>query len=465
MSLFYVIYLSLRPILNDEIMRYGNLSRQLSSLAGPIFIETLLVMMLGAVDTFMLSRYSDNSVAAVGVVNQLMNLVFLLFEVISLGTSILCSQYIGAGRRDKVIQVVGISLIFNLLSGMLMSLGLYSFADDLLHLMGLRPDLMSDGLPYMKIVGGFAFLQAISLSLSASLRSADKAKYPMYVSMVVNVLNIIGNYSLIFGRFGMPALGVEGAAISTSFCRLVSVVLLFVILFKKHIPSFPKELFIPFPWIELKNLLKIGIPSAGEHFSYSLSQVVITYFINMISNQALTTRTYIVNIVMFTYIFALSIAQGGAILIGHLVGMKKINAAYTIGKRIMRLCTTTSVTLALLTAVFGKHILGMLTTDPWIISTGAAILWIEVLLENGRALNLFGVNSLRSAGDIYFPVLVGIVVMWGVQVVGSYILGISFGWGLIAMWGVFALDENIRGYIFLRRWNSFRWVGKSFLEK
>lgn len=444
-------------------MRYGNLSRQLSSLAGPIFIETLLVMMLGAVDTFMLSRYSDNSVAAVGVVNQLMNLVFLLFEVISIGTSILCSQYIGAGRRDKVIQVVGISLIFNLFSGLLLSLGLYSFAGSLLQMMGLRPDLMSDGLPYMKIVGGFAFLQAISLSLSASLRSADKAKYPMYVSMVVNVLNIIGNYSLIFGKFGMPALGVEGAAISTSLCRFVSVVLLFVILFKKHIPSFPKELFSPFPWIELKNLLKIGIPSAGEHFSYSLSQVVITYFINMISNQALATRSYIVNIVMFTYIFALSIAQGGAILVGHLVGMKKINAAYTIGKRIMRLGTASSVTLALLTAIFGKHILGMLTSDPWIISTGATILWVEVLLENGRALNFFGVNSLRSAGDIYFPVLVGIVVMWGVQVVGSYLLGISLGWGLVAMWIVFALDENIRGFIFIRRWNSFKWVGKGFL--
>ena len=445
-------------------MRYGKLSRQLTSLAGPIFIETLLVMMLGAVDTFMLSRYSDNSVAAVGVVNQLMNLVFLLFEVISIGTSILCSQYIGAGRRDKVIQVVGISLIFNLLSGLAISLGLYFFADDLLHMMGLRPDLMSDGLPYMKIVGGFAFLQAISLSLSASLRSADKAKYPMYVSVLVNVLNIIGNYSLIFGKFGMPALGVEGAAISTSLCRFASVVMLFVILFKKHIPSFPKELFLPFPWIELKNLLKIGIPSAGEHFSYSLSQVVITYFINMISNQALATRTYIVNIVMFTYIFALSIAQGGAILIGHLVGMKKINGAYAIGKRIMRLCTATSVTLSLMTAIFGKHILSMLTSDPWIISTGATILWVEILLENGRALNLFGVNSLRSAGDIYFPVLVGIVVMWGVQVVGSYILGISIGWGLVAMWVVFALDENIRGYIFLRHWNSFKWVGKSFLE-
>ena len=445
-------------------MRYGKLSRQLASLAGPIFIETLLVMTLGAVDTFMLSRYSDNSVAAVGVVNQLMNLVFLLFEVISLGTSILCSQYIGAGRRDKVVQVVGISLMFNLLSGVILSSCLYFFADDMLLLMGLRPDLMSEGLPYMKIVGGFAFFQAISLSLSASLRSADKAKYPMYVSVVVNILNIIGNYTLIFGKFGMPALGVEGAAISTSVCRFVSVVILFAVLFKKHIPSFPKELFTPFPWVELKNLLKIGIPSAGEHFSYSLSQVVITYFINMISNQALATRSYVVNIVMFTYIFALSIAQGGAILIGHLVGMKKIKAAHAIGKRVMRLGVAMSVSLSLVTAIFGRHILGMLTTDPWIISTGATILWIEIILENGRALNFFGVNSLRSAGDIYFPVLVGIVVMWGVQVVGSYVLGISLGWGLIAMWAVFALDENIRGFIFLRRWNSFKWVGKSFIK-
>lgn len=445
-------------------MKYGKLSRQLTSLAGPIFIETLLVMMLGAVDTFMLSRHSDNSVAAVGVVNQLMNLVFLLFEVISLGTSILCSQYIGAKRRDKVIQVVGISLLFNLISGLIVSVGLYLFAGNFLSMMGLRPDLMSEGLPYMKIVGGFAFFQAISLSLSASLRSADKAKYPMYVAVVVNILNIIGNYTLIFGKFGMPALGVEGAAISTSVCRCASVILLFIILLKKHIPSFPKELFRPFPWIELKNLLKIGIPSAGEHMSYSLSQVVIAYFINMISNEALATRTYVVNIVMFTYIFALSLAQGGAILIGHLVGMKKIRAAYTIGKRVMRVGVAFSVTLSLLVAIFGKTILSMLTSDPWIISTGAVILWIEILLENGRALNFFGVNALRSAGDIYFPVVIGIIVMWGVQVVGSYLLGITLGWGLIAMWAVFALDENIRGLIFVRRWNSFRWVGKSFLK-
>ena len=100
-------------------------------------------------------------------------------------------------------------------------------------------------------------------------------------------------------------------------------VVLFVILFHKHIPSFPVRYFRPFPWKELKNLLKVGLPSAGENMSYSFSQVVITYLINMLGNNALATRTYTVNIVMFVYLFAIAMAQGGAITIGHLVGQRK----------------------------------------------------------------------------------------------------------------------------------------------
>ena len=84
-----------------------SIKRRLAKLAAPIFIETLLIMMLGAVDTIMLSRHSDNSVAAVGVVNQIIMLTFLVFEVINLGTSVLCSQYLGARLEKKVVQVVG----------------------------------------------------------------------------------------------------------------------------------------------------------------------------------------------------------------------------------------------------------------------------------------------------------------------------------------------------------------------
>lgn len=337
-----------------------SIKRRLAKLAAPIFIETLLIMMLGAVDTIMLSRHSDNSVAAVGVVNQIIMLTFLVFEVINLGTSVLCSQYLGARLEKKVVQVVGVSLLVNLLVGGIISLILFTMARTILQWMGLGPELMADGMDYMRIVGAFAFFQAISLTLSASLRSANKAIYPMLVTVVVNILNIIGNYSLIFGKFGCPELGVEGAAISTAFSRGVSMVILFVILFRKHIHRFPLAYFRPFPFIELKNLMRVGLPSAGEQLSYSSSQVVITFFINMLGVEALATRTYCVNIIMFVYLFSISMAQGGAICIGHLIGEKKPHAAFLLGKYVMKKSVMITLILSGIIAASGHAILSWL---------------------------------------------------------------------------------------------------------
>lgn len=448
----------------DAIQKTRSVRKNLTKLVVPIFIETLLIMMVGGVDTIMLSQYSDNSVAAVGVVNQLVMFAFLIFEVINIGTSVLCSQYLGARMHKNMIQVVGVSLILNLLFGLLVSAVLHYGATFLLAMMGLRAELMEYGVNYMEIVGAFAFFQAISLTISASLRSANKAIYPMMVTVVVNVLNIIGNYCLIFGRLGMPALGVEGAAISTAFARGVSMVILFVILFRKHIPRFPLNYFFPFPFVELKNLLKIGIPSAGENMSYSFSQVVLTYFINMLGNEALTARTYVVNMVMFVYLFAIAMAQGGAICIGHLVGEKKIRTAYLLGKYVMRVSVLVSLILSCIWALMGHTLFTWLTDNPEIIRLGTVVLFIDVILEVGRAINIYATNALRSTGDVNYPFYVGLIVQWSIAVGCGYLFGIHWGWGLVGMWCAFLLDENLRGIIFVQRWNSMKWAKKGFVR-
>ena len=420
--------------------------------------------MLGAVDVIMLSRHSDNSVAAVGVVNQIIVLTFLIFEVINLGTSVLCSQYLGAKMHKNVVQVVGVSLLMNLVVGVSVSLFLFGMNETILQWMGLTPELMKDGTDYMRIVGAFAFFQAISLTLSASLRSANKAIYPMMVTVVVNILNIIGNYTLIFGEFGFPEMGVEGAAISTAFSRGVSMVILFIILFRKHIRKFPLAYFRPFPFKELKNLLKVGLPSAGEQLSYSSSQVVITYFINVLGTEALAARTYSVNIIMFSFLFCIAIAQGGAICIGHLIGEKRPHAAFLLGKYVMKKSVLITVCLSLITALMGPFIFGWLTTNEQIIRMGVTILAIDVILEIGRPINIFATNALRAAGDVNYPFYLGLVVMWSVAVGCGYLFGIHWGWGLAGMWVAFLLDENIRGIVFVRRWYGMKWVKKSFVK-
>lgn len=441
------------------------LKRQLASLTGPIFIETLLIMTLGAVDTVMLSRHSDASVAAVGVVNQIVMLCFLVFEVINLGTSVLVSQYIGARLNDRVEKVVGVSLLVNLVIGLAISAMLYFGATAILRLMGLNDLLLGEGRGYMRIVGAFAFFQALSLTASAALRASNRAIYPMVVVGIVNILNIAGNYILIFGRFGAPALGAEGAAISTATSRAIAMVILNIILFHTVIKRFPWEIFRRFPNREFSNLLKIGLPSAGEQFSYSSAQIVMTFFINMLGVEVLAARTYVVNITMFGYLFCIAVSQGGAITIGHLVGKGKIHGAFILGKYVMRLALVITVTLSVAIASCGHSLMSLLTDNPEIISIGAALLWFDVLVEIGRPVNIFATNALRATGDVNYPFYVGLIVMWSLQVAGGYLTGIYFGLGIYALWLMIASDEITRGIIFTRRWWSMKWAGKSFVTQ
>ena len=445
-------------------MPTNTLKRQLKTLTIPVFIEMALVMLLGAVDTVMLSRYSDNSVAAVGLDNQLMSLVFLVYQFFSMGAAILCAQYIGAGLRKRLVQVVGMALVVNLALGMAVSILLFCFAEELLQLMGLRPELMGDGLIYLRITGALSFFQALSLTFSASLRSADKVIYPMVVTGIVNVLNIVGNYALIFGHWGCPQLGVEGAAIATAASRALAMVLLAIIHFKKHIPRFPLHYFHPIPWKELRNLMKIGIPAMSENISYCLSQVVITVFINQISNEALAARTYCHNIIMFVYLFCISITQGGDILVGHLVGQRRHQAAYVLGNYFFRWSMIITITGSVILALTGRSILHAFTDNLEIIEMGAWVLVVDIFLEVGRTANIFAGSTLRATGDTVYPFVVGVIFQWSVAVGLSYIIGIPLGYGLVGMWIGFALDENIRGIILVRRWRSGRWRDKGFVK-
>lgn len=440
------------------------LKRELAFLTIPIFVETLLIMSLGAMDTFMLSQYSDAAVAAVGLANQILSFSFIVFEVINLGTSVLCSQYLGANLTKRMEKAVGVSLLINLIFGVLISAILYFYASEILSAMGLDGEMLPLGVKYMRIVGCAAFVQALAMTLSAVLRANNKAYWPMMVCLIVNIMNICGNYTLIFGKFGAPALGVTGAALTTSGCRTISMIVLFIIVFSTTVKRFPWEIFKKFPTEELRNLLKIGLPAAGEQMSYSCSQLVISYFITSLGMEALAARTYCVNLIMYSYLFCIAISHAGAIVVGHLVGNAKWNAAYSLGRYVTRAAVTITFIFSLLLACSGSTIMNLLTNNPEIIALGVSILWIDVLLEIGRPINIVYVNILQGAGDVNFPFYVGVIFMWTIAVGLAWLFGIPLGFGILGMWWMFCLDENVRGVVFLWRWRSRKWTHKAFIN-
>ena len=439
-----------------------SLRSQLFHLTNPIFFETLLLMLTGATDVFMLSRFSDDAVAASGVVNQLVFLVCLVYMITTLGTSVLCAQYLGAKQHKNVSQVIGVSLLLNLVMGVVVSAGLYGFASPLLHVMGLKEHLFAYALPYMGLVGGSSVFLAVIMTLAAILRSHNRAYYPMWVALLINIINVVGNYLLIFGHAGFARLGIVGAGISTMLCRFVAMILLSYILFKKVTPIPPLAYFKPFPWDKIKNLLVVGLPAAGENVSYDLSQVVITYFAVLLGAASLTARTYVMHIVMFSYVFAIAIGHGASITIGHLVGKTRNRAAFSLEKYSIRWALLVSIAISLLTAIFGKPIFSLLSQNPEVIRMGVVVLWIDVILEIGRAVNITAVNSLIASGDVLFPFWTGVIVMWSVATLLSYVLGVWLEWGLVGIWLAMALDELIRAAVFERRWRSRKWQNKAF---
>lgn len=241
----------------------------LFAITWPLFIEILLYMLMGNADTLMLSQYSDNSVAAVGVSNQILSMIIVMFGFIATGTAILVAQNLGAKRDDQAREVSVVSIGANLVFGLLLSAGVFIFSEPLLRLMDLPPELFDEANSYLKIVGGFSFIQSLIMTVGSIVRSYGFTRDIMYVTIGMNIINVIGNYLFIFGPFGIPVLGVEGVAISTSVSRIIGLVAAFYVLMKRIPGTLPMTMLFRFPKRHLKILLNIGIPSAGEHLSYN----------------------------------------------------------------------------------------------------------------------------------------------------------------------------------------------------
>ncbi|CAM3827861.1 MATE family efflux transporter [Alkalicoccus chagannorensis] len=434
-------------------------------LTWPIFIELLLHMLMGNADTLMLSQYDDRAVAAVGVSNQIMGIVIVMFGLIAQGTTIITAQHLGASDPGRAGKTAVTAVYMNIAAGIALSLVLIFGGRTILGWMGIPAELMDTALNYLQIVGGFAFVQACIMTVGAVLKSHQFTKDVMYITLGMNVLNVIGNYILIFGAFGAPSMGAAGVAVSTAAARGIGLIVLFWLLVRK--------VKTPLPWLypltrlpaaEFQALMRIGIPTAGEQVSYQASQLVLTYFTAGLGTAALTTRVYTLNIIMFSLLFSLAIAQGTQILVGRLAGERRYDAAYRRCLRSLRAAMGISTFAAAMFYLFGDAILSIFTSNEDIIRSGTMLLLLTILLEPGRAFNLVIINSLRAAGDVRYPVYIGILSMWGIAVTVSWTAGIWLGLGLAGIWIGMVLDEWIRGLLMLRRWRSRKWEHMGFVE-
>lgn len=442
----------------------GNVGKKnLISLIIPIFFELLLVTIVGNIDTIMLGYYSDEAVGTIGGITQLLNIQNVIFSFINMATAILTAQFLGAKDYKRVKQVISVSLVLNVLLGLILG-GIYLFFwESLLQKINLPGELIGIGKYYFQMVGGLCILQGIILSCGAILKSHGRPTETLIINVGVNILNIIGNAFFIFGWLGMPVLGPTGVGISTVISRGIGCVAAFYMMCKYCNFTFKKKYIKPFPFKIVKNILSIGLPTAGENLAWNVGQLMIVAMVNTMGTTIIASRTYLMLISSFTMTLSIALGQGTAIQVGHLVGAGEIKEVYHKCLKSLKIALIFAFVTTSLVFLFRKPIMSIFTTNPDILKASLKIFPLMILLEMGRVFNIVIINSLHAAGDIKFPMFMGITCVFAVAVLFSYLFGISLGWGLAGIWLANAMDEWIRGLAMYFRWKSKKWQNKSFV--
>lgn len=454
----------------SSTMSSNNLSdvkkASLFKLGWPIFVQSLLAMCLGYIDTLMISNYSSSAVGGIGNANQIIGFLTLAFSIISSATGVVVAQYLGAKVKDKLSEIYTVSISFNLAISGIVSIIILFFNHFILRMMSVQSDMLPDASAYMKIVGGFIFLQAIFDTFSQIFRSNGQTKIGMIIAIVMNIVNIIGNYMFLYGPLKFLDLGVEGVAISTTASRIIAVIISIVFFIFRIEGNISIKYLCPFPIKILKELLIIGIPTAGENISYNIAQLFILKFVNSLSYTAVNTKIYANILSNFAYLYSIAAAMATAIIVGHAVGGSEYDFAYKKVLSTLKKAMIISVLIATLSFVISPFTFGIFTKhDEAIISLGQKIMFVCIFLEIGRTANLVIINSMRAAGDVKFPTYLGMASMWGISVLLGYILGIQCGYGLVGIWIAMALDEIVRGVVVYIRWKRGTWRGKRIVKE
>ncbi|PNI00986.1 MATE family efflux transporter [Vibrio diazotrophicus] len=427
------------------------------ALTWPILVEILLRTALGTSDVFMLSGYSDKAVSAVGVITQLTFFLIIVSTFVSSGTGILIAQYNGAERTQDATNVGVASIALSVVVGVLLSIAAVLGAVHLISFYGLEPQVELYAQEYLIISGAMTFNVTIGIVFTTILRSYGYSRSPMVVNMVSGLLNVVGNYIALYQPFGLPVYGVQGVAIATVMSQIVGTVTLGFIL--KYSPiSLPMGSLKNVPAGVYKKILKIGGMNAGEVLSYNMAQIAIVYFVVQMGTASLAAFTYAQNIARFSFAFALAIGQATQIQTGYYIGKGWVESILKRVQIYFLVSFVVSISAASAIYLLRDSILPLFTHQPEILYLTGTLMMGSIILEAGRVFNLVFISALKGAGDVRFPVQIGILCMWGVGVCFSYLLGIHWGFGVIGAWLAIALDEWVRGIIMLVRWRSSSWV-------
>jgi len=432
------------------------------SLAIPAVIDNFFQTILGFVDTYFVAQIGLEEVTAVGIANTLLAVYIAIFMSLGVSVNVYVAKYIGAGNKEKSKEIASQSILLAVIIGIIFGFITMAFAEPLLKMMGLQGDVLQKGVIYLRIVGIPSLLMSLMFSMNSILRGLKDTKNPMIVSIIINLLNILLDYILIFGFFIIPAFGLEGAAWATVISRLIGVVLLVILLKRKkfiHLNTLLK-----WDFSIQKMLLQLATPAMGERLAMRLGQVLYFGIIVYLGTQLFAAHQIAGNIEVFSYMIGYGFAAAATTLVSDYLGAQE----YEYAKRAGKYCVYLGLGCMTIFGVFlffgGEWIGSFFTTEAEAINNIGIALKVDAFIQPFLAIVLIMTGIYQGAENAKSPLYLTLIGTWVIRTLGVYLLGVYFGLGILGIWVAIGLDNAFRAYFLYRGFNNGQWLNKLKIE-
>ncbi len=433
-------------------------NKALVRLIWPLLVEQTLAMTVGMADTMMVSRCGEAAISGVSLVDMINALVITLLAALATGGAVVVSQFLGAKEGEKANAGAGQLVILSGILGLAMGVFCLVTARPLLRLLygAIEPDVLDAGVRYLQVTAiSYPFL-ALYNAGAAIFRSMGNSQISMRVSILMNLINVVGNAICIFG-LGMY---VEGVALPSVFSRALAAVLILIACRRRDNVIKPRFT-VRLDGVLAKRILAIGIPSAFENSLFQLGRILVVSMISTFGTVQIAANAVANNLDGMGCIPGQAIGLAMITVVGQSIGARDVDGAARYTRKLVlwgyiAMGIFNGVILLALRPIVGIYALSGETMELAIllvrIHAGFAILmWPSAFVLP---------NALRAANDVKFTMTVSILSMAVWRIGFSYLLGVRMGWGAVGVWVAMVIDWICRVICFVGRFLHGDWKTK-----
>lgn len=424
--------------------------RKFIRLLWPVLIQDFLLTLMFNIDTMMVGRLNEVALAAMGIIGPVRWAIMAIMLGVSIGTVATVARSIGERNQEKAVAFAASAYIVSLVLGIVTTVIICLLSFKIPALFIDDPEVVYQAGRYMNITFIFFIFNYASMIGASVLRAAGDTKTPMVITVFSNLLNIFGNYLLIFGKMGFPAMGLFGAGLSTGISKAVEGIMMTAFLFTKwSIVRLRPSSFRLVTSQTIRRLLKISIPASTEPFFVNSGFLVFTKIVASLGTFTMAANRIALAVESLSFMPGHSFSTTCATLVGQKIGEGSPRGVEASVKQSMKVSLIVMSSIAVLFLAIPHLLCRIFTDDPKLIALASVCLMIGSLEQPFMGIVQILKGAFHGAGNTKTPVILGAIGVWGPRLFFCYLLAIHFKMGLAGIWIATTIDWITRASLYI----------------